>query len=117
MTTSDALSDEDWGRGLQQYGQSTPDNDYDAEDLGDVDVAALMADDDDDAPTGPVDLDAGQDGPPKERFDHKLLWGFGGLVAAAPDADERIVRIGAAHGLCGRRAFRARSVRIGGVRQ
>lgn len=84
MTTSEALSDEDWGRGLQQYGQDSPESGDFAEDLGEVDVAALMADDDDDddPPTEPVDLDAGQDGPPKERFDHKLLWGFGGLVAA-----------------------------------
>ncbi|GAA2429048.1 hypothetical protein [Mycolicibacterium llatzerense] len=85
MTTSEALSDEDWGRGLQQYGRGAQDGDDIAEDeaFGDIDVAALMADDDDEPPTGPVDLDAGQDSQqPKERFDHKLLWGFGGLVAA-----------------------------------
>lgn len=83
MTTSQAVSDEDWGRELQEYGQD--DHYDDRDDVGDVDVAALMADDDDDdAPTGPVDLDGDSwdESSPKERFDHKLLWGFGGLVAA-----------------------------------
>jgi hypothetical protein len=89
MNADGLVSDEEWIRGLQDhradggaYGiESEPDE------IGEVDVDALMADDDEPS-TGPVNLDPeaeddDDDDDTPARFDHKLLWGFGGVVAAA----------------------------------
>lgn len=89
MNADGEVSDEEWIRGLREphaaggaYGvESEP------EEIGEVDVAALM-DDDYEPSADPVNLDPeaededDEDGTPA-RFDHKLLWGFGGVVAAA----------------------------------
>lgn len=89
MSADELMSDEEWVRGLGQSG--APGTAYategDSNEIGEVDVAALMTDDDEPA-TGPVDLDAEPDNAENSdetpsRFDHKLLWGFGGVVAAA----------------------------------
>lgn len=81
-TDNSVVSDEDWGRDLHEYGRDEsphPDGG-----IGEVDVTALMADNEDDPATGPVSVDETvgdeETGTP-ERFDHKLLWGFGGVVA------------------------------------
>lgn len=85
MNADGVVSDDEWVRGLQEhhavggaYGvESEPDE------IGEVDVATLMADDDEPS-TGPVNLDPETEGDrAPARFDHKLLWGFGGVVAAA----------------------------------
>lgn len=84
MTTDELVSDEEWQRGL---GKAEDDYGYgDAAGgapIGDGDVRALMADDDDELSMDPVDLDADTEAAPIARFDHKLLWGFAGVVAAA----------------------------------
>ncbi|KDE96889.1 hypothetical protein Y900_030105 [Mycolicibacterium aromaticivorans JS19b1 = JCM 16368] len=86
MSADELMSDEEWVRGLHGSGTDTAYDTGGDSDLAEVDVAALMADDDDPS-TGPVDLDSDRDeadGDQKPaRFDHKLLWGFGGVVAAA----------------------------------
>lgn len=100
MNADELMTDEEWARDL---GESRDDSRAygtggEPEEIGEVDVAALMADDDEPA-TGPVNLDsefdevnvaalmADDDEPEGDgtpaRFDHKLLWGFGGVVAAA----------------------------------
>lgn len=87
MSADELISDEEWIRRLNGSGaDAVP---YDAEsdpgdpgDIGELDVAALMADEG--SSTGPVNLDSESDGDQRPaRFDHKLLWGFGGVVAAA----------------------------------
>lgn len=81
MSTEDVMTDEQWGQALHSYGQDQA-HAPDESDIGEVDVAALMADDDDSAEpvTG---ADTGQDDNlgPGGRFDHKILFGFGGVVA------------------------------------
>ncbi|MGV2581488.1 hypothetical protein [Mycobacterium avium] len=81
MSAEDVITDEQWGQALHSYGQDqAPIAD---DDIGDVDVAALMSDDDvaaepvaEGAAAGP---DEKADGP--GRFDHKILFGFGSVVA------------------------------------
>ena len=91
MSADELVSDEQWVRDLHQSGSGSAaygsgDEPDEVNGIGEVDVAALMADDDE-PPTGPVNLDIESDDSesdePPARFDHKLLWGFGGVVAAA----------------------------------
>lgn len=85
MSADELISDDEWVRGLNGSGADAfpYDSEGDPGDVGELDVAVLMADDDDPS-TGPVNLDSELDGDQRPaRFDHKLLWGFGGVVAAA----------------------------------
>jgi hypothetical protein len=83
--TAQIESDEDWTARVTGFGAGEPDLSEESYDDRDVDIAGLMSDEDDDAPTGGVvDLDGDGDlsAQPDRRFDHKVAWGFGGLVAA-----------------------------------
>ncbi len=80
--TAQIDSDEDFAAKVIGFGQDDTyldDGSSDAE----VDIACLMSseDDDDGAPAAAVDLDVDVDQRPR-RFDHKVAWGFGGLIAA-----------------------------------
>jgi hypothetical protein len=82
MSADDTMSDEQWGQALHSYGQDQAQL-VDDHDVGEVDVAALMSDDD-----GSSELLGGLEaahpdstsvGP--QRFDRKILFGFGSVVA------------------------------------
>lgn len=86
MNADGVVSDEEWVRSLHQSGGEAYGTEVEPDEIGEVDVAALLADDGEPA-TGPVNLDPEVDEAEGDetpaRFDHKLLWGFGGVVAAA----------------------------------
>jgi hypothetical protein len=86
--TTQIESDEEWTAKVTRFGVEEPDPEMGEEsfDDADIDVAQLMADEDDGAgPSGVVELDdddpAGPDAR-ERRFDHRVAWGFGGLAAA-----------------------------------
>ena len=78
-------SDEDFAAKVVNFGRDDTECDDRVADA-DADFADLMscdADDDDEPTAGLVDLDiAGGQDDRGRRFDHKVAWGFGGLVAA-----------------------------------
>lgn len=81
MSADDVLSDEQWGEALHSYGQDQAAA-LDVDPIGEVDVTALMSDDSSgDGGSGTVVADEADTASAPQRFDHKVLFKFGSVVA------------------------------------
>lgn len=83
--TARTLTDEDWAERVRIFGAPDPETPPDPDAIVDERTGSTPPSDaPDDPPTEPVDLDLdGDDEGAAPRLDHRIAWGFGGLVTAA----------------------------------